>query len=93
MNLVVAAASAGQGVALGDELTCGQALKAGRLVRPFDLAIRSAEAYYLVTEHHRGGNPAMLAFSDWLKSRLVQTRTGPAPCLRGILLHAITAVG
>ncbi len=78
MNLVVAAASAGQGVALGDELTCGQALKAGRLVRPFDLAIRSAEAYYLVTEHHRGGNPAMLAFSDWLKSRLVQT----APVLR-----------
>ena len=78
MNLVVAAASAGQGVALGDDLTCGQALKSGRLVRPFELAIRSTEAYYLVMEHHRGGYPALLAFSDWLKSRLVQT----APVLR-----------
>ena len=78
MNLVVAAASAGQGVALGDELTCGQALKAGRLVRPFDLPIRSGEAYYLVVEQHRTGNPAIDAFSDWLKSRLSQT----APVLR-----------
>lgn len=73
MNLVVAAASAGQGVALGDELTCGQALKTGRLVRPFDLPIRSDDAYYLVMEHHRRGNPAIDAFSDWLKSRLSQT--------------------
>ena len=73
MNLVVAAASAGQGVALGDELTCGQALKTGRLVRPFDLPIRSDEAYYLVVEHHRSSNPAIDAFSDWLKSRLAQT--------------------
>ena len=73
MNLVVAAASAGQGVALGDELTCGQALRTGRLVRPFDLAIRSDQAYYLVTEHHRGGHPAFHAFSEWLRSRLAQT--------------------
>jgi LysR family transcriptional regulator, glycine cleavage system transcriptional activator len=73
MNLVLAAASAGQGVAMGDELTCRQALDTGRLVRPFDLAIRSSQAYYLVTAQHRVANPAMLAFSDWLKSRLVQT--------------------
>ncbi len=88
MNLVVAAASAGQGVALGDELTCGQALKAGRLVRPFDLPIRSDEAYYLVMEHHRGGNPRHRRFSDWLKSRLVQDGTGPQPCLRSVRMHA-----
>lgn len=73
MNLVLAAASAGQGVAMGDELTCRQALDTGRLVRPFDLAIRSSQAYFLVTAQHRVANPAMLAFSDWLKSRLVQT--------------------
>jgi LysR family transcriptional regulator, glycine cleavage system transcriptional activator len=73
MNLVLAAASAGQGIAMGDELTCRQALDTGRLVRPFDLAIRSSRAYYLVMEHHRVANPASLAFSDWLKSRLVQT--------------------
>ena len=73
MNLVLAAASAGQGIAMGDELTCRQALDTGRLVRPFDLAIRSSQAYYLVSGQHRVANPAMLVFSDWLKSRLVQT--------------------
>jgi LysR family glycine cleavage system transcriptional activator len=73
MNLVLAAASADQGIAMGDELTCRQALDTGRLVRPFDLAIRSSQAYYLVMEQHRVANPATLAFSDWLKSRLAQT--------------------
>ena len=73
MNLVLAAASADQGIAMGDELTCRQALDTGRLVRPFDLAIRSSRAYYLVMEQHRVANPATLAFSDWLKSRLAQT--------------------
>ena len=73
MNLVLAAASAGQGIAMGDELTCRQALDTGRLVRPFELGIRSSRAYYLVMEHHRSGNPAIHAFSDWLKSRLAQT--------------------
>jgi len=73
MNLVLAAASAGQGIAMGDELTCRQALDTGRLVRPFDLAIRSDQAYYLVIGPHRVANPASLAFSDWLKSKLMQT--------------------
>lgn len=75
MNLVLAAATAGQGIAMGDELTCRQALDTGQLVRPFELGIRSGQAYYLVTEHHRTGNPAMQAFADWLKSRLLHTAT------------------
>ena len=73
MNLVLAAASAGQGIAMGDELSCRQALETGRLIRPFELAIRSSKAYYFVTEHDRSGNPAIKALSEWLKSRLVQT--------------------
>jgi LysR family glycine cleavage system transcriptional activator len=73
MNLVFAAATAGQGIAMGDELTCRKAMDAGQLLRPFDLAIKSPHAYYLVMEHHRSGNPAMLAFSDWLRSSLLQT--------------------
>lgn len=73
MNLVLAAASAGQGIAMGDELTCQQALETGRLVRPFDLAIRSSRAYYFVMQNQRVANAAALAFSDWLKSRLIQT--------------------
>ncbi|KQT53759.1 transcriptional regulator [Aureimonas sp. Leaf454] len=77
MNLVLAAATAGQGIAMCDELTCHNALQSGRLVRPLDLSIRSARAYYLVVEHHRTGNPALLAFSDWLRSRLAQSTTIP----------------
>lgn len=75
MNLVLAAATAGQGIAMGDALTCRQAMDTGQLVRPFDLAIMSKSAYYWVMEDHRVGNPATLAFSDWLRSRLVQTAT------------------
>jgi len=79
MNLVLAAASAAQGIAMGDELSCRQALDTGRLVRLFDVAIRSSRSYYFVTEHHRTGNPAIQALSDWLKSRLVETVPVPRP--------------
>jgi LysR family glycine cleavage system transcriptional activator len=78
MNLVLAAAMASQGIAMGDELTCRQALDTGRLVRPFDLAIRASRAYYFVIDDRRGGNAAVLALSDWMKMRLVQT----APVMR-----------
>ena len=70
MNLVLAAAIAGQGIAMGDQLSCSPALDAGRLVRPFDLTISSSRAYYFVTEPGRGGNPAIDALADWLRSRL-----------------------
>ena len=53
MNLVFSAAIAGQGIAMGDELTGRRALTDGRLVRPFDIAIRSMRSYYLVNEHSK----------------------------------------
>jgi len=70
MNLVLAAMTAGQGIAMGDDLTCGRALAAGRIVRPFELAIKSMRAYYLVMEHQKSGQPAAGAFCDWLRGRL-----------------------
>jgi LysR family glycine cleavage system transcriptional activator len=73
MNLVFSAAAAGQGVAMGDELTCGPALAAGQLVRPFDLSIKSMRAYYLVMEPQKAGHPAIGAFRDWLLARLGET--------------------
>lgn len=73
MNLVLAAALAGQGIAIGDNFACRHAIDTGRLVRPFDLAIRASRAYYFVTPRDRPGNPATQAFADWMKSRLVQT--------------------
>ena len=70
MNLVFSAALAGQGIAMGDELTGRRALTDGRLVRPFDIAIKSPRSYFLVSEHAKAGHPVLDAFSRWLKSRL-----------------------
>ena len=75
MNLLLSAATAGQGVAMGDELTCGRALASGILVRPFDLAVKSLRAYYLVMEQQKTGNPIARAFADWLRGRLAETAT------------------
>jgi LysR family glycine cleavage system transcriptional activator len=73
MNLLLAAATAGQGAAMGDALTCGRALASGSLVRPFELAVRSMRAYYLVSEHRKTGTPIARAFGDWLRRRLAET--------------------
>lgn len=70
MNLVMSAAIAGQGVALGDELTGRRALIDGRLVRPFDYAIKSPRSYFLVNEHAKLDHPVLGAFSDWIKLQL-----------------------
>jgi len=72
MNLVLAAAAAGQGVAMGDELTCAQALVDGELVRPWDLSIKSMRAYYLVMDSKKAGNATVSAFRHWLRTRLDQ---------------------
>lgn len=72
MNLVFSAAIAGQGIAMGDELTGRKALNEGRLVRPFDIAIKSPRSYYLVREHAKADHAILNAFSGWLKSRLAE---------------------
>lgn len=73
MNLVYSAATAGQGIAMGDELTCRSAMISGQLVRPFDHSIKSPRSYFLVMEHAKVGHAVSLAFIDWLKSGLAQT--------------------
>lgn len=70
MNLVLAAATAGQGVAMGDELTCAPALAAGQLVRPWDFSIKAMRAYYLVMDPKKAEHPGIEAFRAWLKTRL-----------------------
>ena len=70
MNLVFSAAIAGQGIAMGDELTGRKALGEGRLVRPFDISIRAPRSYYLVVDLAKAGHPVLPAFRDWLGSSL-----------------------
>lgn len=73
MNLVFSAAIAGQGIAIGDELTGRRALTDGRLVRPFDISIRSPRSYYLVSEHSKATQPISTAFAAWLRTRMAET--------------------
>ncbi|MDR6756999.1 LysR family glycine cleavage system transcriptional activator [Mycoplana sp. BE70] len=70
MNLVFSAAIAGQGIAMGDELTGQKALSEGRLVRPFDMAIRASRSYYLVVDLAKSDHPVLPAFRDWLRTSL-----------------------
>ena len=70
MNLVYSAAIASQGIAMGDEFGCRDAMERGLLLRPFDFALPSENAYYLVTPGDKLPNSATNAFVNWLKSGL-----------------------
>ena len=66
MMLVQLAAIAGQGMMMGDEVTCAGALASGQLVSPFSVKIRLSGGYYLVRDRRKRVSPAILAFTRWL---------------------------
>ena len=82
MNLLLAATAAGQGVAMGDELTCGGALASGQLIRPFELTVKSMRAYYVVMAQQKIANSVALVFRDWLRGRLAETASVVRPLHR-----------
>lgn len=77
MNLVYAAAMSGQGIAMGDEFICRNAMATGQLVRPFDINIRSKRSYYLVVSEAKADNKTVLAFCDWLKEEVMKNEAVP----------------
>lgn len=72
MMLVQRAAIAGQGIMMGDEITCAGALATGQLVSPFSMKIKASGGYYLLRSRHKRPNPAMLAFTRWLNALLMR---------------------
>lgn len=70
MNLVYAATLASQGIAMGDEFICQEAMAQGILVRPFDLAIQSPRSYYLIVPPEKATNPTVIAFRNWMADEL-----------------------
>lgn len=66
MNLVYGAAMNAQGIAMGDELTCREAMESGQLVRPFDLAIKSHKSYYLAIPSAKIDLASVAAFRNWI---------------------------
>lgn len=58
--------SAGQCVLLGRSALVSADLAAGRLVRPFDLALKSSSRYYVVYRDGALRQKKIRAFRDWL---------------------------
>jgi LysR family transcriptional regulator, glycine cleavage system transcriptional activator len=67
-HIAIEAALAGQGVALGLEPLVAGDLKAGRLVRLFDLEVESAFSFWFVCPRTRLKEPRIGQFRDWLKA-------------------------
>ena len=66
----VEAAVQGEGVLLGRSALVSADLAAGRLVRPFDLALKSRWSYYVVYPESALRHQKIRAFRDWLFSEM-----------------------
>ena len=78
MNLVYSACLASQGIAMGDQFICYEAMSSGQLVRPFDLSIRSQRSYFLVVPGGPAFKPVVSAFRDWLLNALPRPQPSSA---------------
>jgi LysR family glycine cleavage system transcriptional activator len=69
-HLSLLAARAGRGVALGRTVLARQDLALGELVAPFPLALDTGLAYRLTCLPARKSEPAIRAFTEWLRAEL-----------------------
>ena len=65
-NLVIQAAIHGDGIALGRSVLVATALAEGLLVKPFELALPTNFAYYVVCPEMNLQRPKIKAFREWL---------------------------
>ena len=65
-SLATQAAAQGQGVALGSTVLVDDDLLTGRLVKPFDLALKSDLGIYIFCPAETVDTPKVAAFRDWL---------------------------
>lgn len=71
-NLALQAAIDGQGVALGRSVIAHDHLVAGRLARPFGVAVPWPETYFFVCLPEQASRPKTRAFRDWLFAEMAQ---------------------
>jgi LysR family glycine cleavage system transcriptional activator len=67
-GLVLEAAAAGRGVALALSTVADADLAAGRLVKPFAVAVPTPFAYYVVCPETTAERPKVAAFRQWLRA-------------------------
>lgn len=73
-SMVIQAAIAGTGVALGRSSFVAADLAAGRLVKPFDIALKGDWAFYFVCAPDMLARPKVAAFRSWLFDLAAETR-------------------
>ncbi|GID06083.1 LysR substrate-binding domain-containing protein [Pseudomonas sp. 008] len=69
LDLAMSMASQGTGVAIGDWSLIGDDLRAGRLVMPFALKVRTGLAYYLVHPQRPAPSAPLAELLDWLQAQ------------------------
>ena len=75
--MVVQAAVEGQGVALARGALAAGDIKAGRLVKPFNIAIPTKYAYYILSPKATSHHPKIAAFRGWLLEEVAAGDPGP----------------
>ncbi|MCU0093430.1 transcriptional regulator GcvA [Pseudomonas koreensis] len=68
--MAVQTAIDGQGVCIGRSTYVDDDLRAGRLVAPFDLRLKSSSGFYFVTPHENAESKKIVAFRQWLSEVL-----------------------
>jgi LysR family glycine cleavage system transcriptional activator len=72
-DLMIRAAIDGLGVALCPAALVSDDVAAGRLVRPFEVHLRTESGYYLVTPLARATRPKIVAFRSWMLAEIAAT--------------------
>lgn len=78
-SMVIEAAAAGQGVALGHRWLAAADLESGRLVMPFGPVIPSKFAYYAVSPPAQAERRRVRLFREWLLEEAERTGADPVP--------------
>jgi LysR family transcriptional regulator, glycine cleavage system transcriptional activator len=73
-SMMLQAAVDGLGVALARGVLVAAELRAGRLLRPFELAIPATFSYYLACVPARAEEPKIRAFRDWILAEIARDR-------------------
>jgi DNA-binding transcriptional LysR family regulator len=70
---MIAAALAGQGVAMGISSLVGRLLDSGQLIAPFSKSVIGTRSYYVISSASTGDRPHVRAFVDWLIAEAADT--------------------
>ncbi len=84
--MVLQAAQAGHGVALGWSYVTDPILADGRLICPVDRAVETQDGYYLCTSKEIDHTPGIMAFLDWISTEAMAK--DDLPMIQGNAKHS-----